>query len=267
MDFREVVALADEVGWLLDAYHLKILHDYTPHLCYGAYENGQLVGVITSVVFEKSAMIKYFMVKQSHQRQGVGRRLLETLLSALGNDRETLYTHAPFELIPFFKRYGFTQTMVVARYINAGKVPPFNFTNAHAKELDSVDFDKVMKEIDYETFGEVRTPFLFDEMERKSSLKLATPNGYQHSSVVGTRHVYVGPWQVRSGAYADAEKMMRGLLYFRGLKKVIADIPYEVEEVRKLYEKYHFKSQSTMAHMIKGKRPDLKFENIYSFSL
>ena len=99
MDFREVVALADEVGWLLDAYHLKILHDYTPHLCYGAYENGELVGVITSVIFEKSAQIKYFMVKKSHQRQGVGRRLLETLLSALGEDRETLYTHAPFELI------------------------------------------------------------------------------------------------------------------------------------------------------------------------
>lgn len=267
LDFKEVVAIADQVGWLLDAYHLKILHDYTPHLCYGAYENDELVGVITSVVFEKSAMIKYFMVKASHQRKGIGRRLLETLLNALGNERETLYTHAPFELIPFFKSYGFSQTMVVGRYINAGKVPPFNFTNAHAKELDSVDFEKVMKIIDHETFHEVRTPFLFDEMERKSSLKLATPNGFQHSSVVGARHVYLGPWQVRSGAYMDAEKMMRGLLYFRGLKKVIADIPYEIPEVRELYEKYHFKCESTMAHMIKGKDPRLKFENIYSFSL
>jgi GNAT superfamily N-acetyltransferase len=267
VDFKEVVAIADEVGWLLDAYHLKILHDHTPHLCYGAYDNETLVGVITSVKFEKSAMIKYFMVKGSHQRQGIGRRLLETLLSALGDERETLYTHAPFELIPFFKKYGFTQKMTVGRYVNAGKVPPFNFTNAHAKELDSIDFDKVMKQIDYETFHEVRTPFLFDELERKSSLKLATPNGFQHSSVINARNVYLGPWQVRSGAYSDAEKMMRGLLYFRGLKKVIADIPHDIPEIRELYEKYHFKCMITMAHMIRGKDPEIRFENIYAFTL
>ncbi len=267
ISFQEVVAIADEVGWLLDAYHLRIVHDHAPHLCYAAFEGEELVGVITSVLFQKSAMIKYFMVKPTHQRKGIGRRLFETLMNALGNDRETFYTHAPFELIPFFKSYGFVQTMTVGRFINAGKVPPFNFTNAHAKELDSVDFEKVMKQVDFETFHELRTPFLFDELERKSSLKLATANGFQHSSVINARNVYLGPWQVRSGAESDAEKMMRGLLYFRGLKKIIADIPYDVPEVRNLYEKYHFKCQSTMAHMIKGRDPELKFENIYAFSL
>jgi GNAT superfamily N-acetyltransferase len=265
-DVSELVKISEDVGWLLDGYHVKLMIMHAPHLCYGAYENGKIVGAIMAIEFEKSAMIKYFMVAKEYQKQGVGRRLFETILGSLEEKFQDLYLHANPHLTRFFESYGFQTKMDVGRYVNVGKVPPFNFTNAHAKELDGGNFETVIAKIDRETFGENRMDFLLDEMERTSSLKLTLPNAFQHSSVVNARTVYLGPWQVRDGYEDEAEKMMRGVLYFRGLKRVVADIPLGVANVVALYEKYHFQKQQRFVHMARGTK-EIAFENIYAFSL
>ena len=266
-DVAELVNISEDVGWLVDGYHVKLMMMHSPHLCYGAYDEEKLVGAVMAIEFEKSAMIKYFMVKPSYQRQGIGRRLFETLLGAIDNEYNSLYLHANPDLVRFFESYGFESKMEVGRFINVGKVPPFNFTNAHAKELDGGNFESVIATIDKETFHENRMDFLLDEMERTSSLKLTLANGFQHSSIVNARNVYLGPWQVREGHADEAEKMMRGVLYFRGLKKVVADIPLGVKHVVDLYEKYHFQNKQHFVHMARGANTDVRFENIYAFSL
>jgi len=266
-DVSELVKISEDIGWLLDGYHVKLMMMHSPHLCYGAYEDGKLIGAVMAVEFEKSAMIKYFMVEKSHQKQGIGKRMFETLFKALKADYETIYIHANPNLVDFFQGYGFESKMEVGRFINVGKVPPFNFTNAHAKELDGGNFEAVIAKIDKETFNENRMDFLLDEMERNSSLKLTLSNGFQHSSIVNARSVYLGPWQVRKGFEEEAEKMMRGVLYFRGLKKVVADVPLNIEHVVDLYKRYHFQSKQKFVHMVYGKSNDVNFENIYAFSL
>lgn len=266
-DVSELVHISEEVGWLLDGYHVKLMMMHAPHLCYGAYDDGKLVGAIMAIVFEKSVMVKYFMVRPTHQKQGIGRRLFETLFSVLENEYKSLYLHANPAMVKFFENYGFSAKMEVGRFLNVGKVPPFNFTNAHAKELDGNNFEAIIAQIDKETFGENRMEFLLDEMERTSSLKLSLPNGFQHSSIVNARSVYLGPWQVRKGCEDEAEKMMRGVLYFRGLKKVIADVPLGAKDVVALYEKYHFQNKQRFVHMARGEEMSVRFENIYAFSL
>ncbi len=266
-DVSELVNISEEVGWLLDGYHVKLMMMHAPHLCYGAYDDGKLIGAIMAIVFEKSVMIKYFMVRPTHQKQGIGRRLFETLFGVLENDHKRLYLHANPAMVKFFENYGFSAKMEVGRFLNVGKVPPFNFTNAHAKELDGNNFEAIIAQIDKETFGENRMEFLLDEMERTSSLKLSLQNGFQHSSIVNARSVYLGPWQVRKGYEDEAEKMMRGVLYFRGLKKVVADIPLGVKDVVTLYEKYHFQNKQRFIHMARGEEMNVRFENIYAFSL
>ncbi len=266
-DVSELVNISEEVGWLLDGYHVKLMMMHAPHLCYGAYDDGKLIGAIMAIVFEKSVMIKYFMVRPTHQKQGIGRRLFETLFGVLENDYKRLYLHANPAMVKFFENYGFSAKMEVGRFLNVGKVPPFNFTNAHAKELDGNNFEAIIAQIDKETFGENRMEFLLDEMERTSSLKLSLQNGFQHSSIVNARSVYLGPWQVRKGYEDEAEKMMRGVLYFRGLKKVVADIPLGVKDVVTLYEKYHFQNKQRFIHMARGEEMNVRFENIYAFSL
>jgi ribosomal protein S18 acetylase RimI-like enzyme len=266
VDVNDLVAIANDIGWLVDGYHIKLMLMHSPHLCYGAYDEGKLVGAILAIDFEKSTQLKYFMVKSEYQKQGIGRRLADTLINVLkGNDRK-MYVHVIPEMVPFFEAYGFEKKMDIGRFVNVGKVPPFNFTNAHAKELDSGDFDTIIKHIDKETFNEDRMSFLVDEMERHSSLKFALPDGFQHSSVVNARQVYLGPWQVIEGHEDEAEKMMKGVLYFRGLKKVVADVPLGAKHAVDLYERYHFQNKQSFVHMSYG-GSDVHFENIYAFSL
>jgi len=266
-DVNALVQMAESMDLLVDGYHVKLMMMHSAHLCYCAYDEGKLVGAVMAVEFPKSAMIKYFMVTPEYQKQGLGRRLFETLFHALPETHENVYLHSTPELTPFFESYGFKQKMEIGRYINVGKVPPFHFTNAHAKELDGTNFEQVIPKIDKETFHENRMDFLLDEMERNSSLKLTLPNGFQHSSIVNARHVYLGPWQVRAGHEEEAEKMMRGNLYFRGLKKVVADVPLGAKSVVALYEKYHFQNKQRFVYMAKGVNSDIRFENIYAFSL
>ena len=265
-DVNKLVSIAEEIGWLVDGYHAKLMMMHSPHLCYGAYEDGELVGAVMAIEFEKSAMIKYFMVKKEFQKKGIGKRLFETLLGSLHSEYEHIYLHAHTDFVPFFEKYGFESRMEVGRFVNVGKVPPFEFSNANAKELDGDNFESIIAKIDKETFSENRMDFLLDEMERNSSLKFTLPNSFQHSSVVNSRNVYLGPWQVRAGHEEEAEKMMRGVLYFRGLKKVVADIPVGVGHVVDLYKRYHFEQKQSFVHMSRGESK-VKFENIYAFSL
>ncbi len=266
-DVADLTKIAEETGWLLDGYHVKLMMMHAPHLCYGAYEGGKLVGAVMAVEFEKSAMIKYFMVKPSHQNQGIGRRLFDTLFGVLKNEHPSLYLHVNTQLKGFFEGYGFEGVMEVGRFLNVGKVPPFSFTNAQAKELDGGNFDAILRRLDYETFGEDRSGFLSDAMERNSSLKFVLPDAFQHSSVINARGVYLGPWQCREGCEDEAEKMMRGVLYFRGLKKVFADVPLGNEAAVWLYQRYHFQPKETFVHMVYGAAYPIRFENIYAFSL
>jgi len=266
-DVSKLVAIADEIGWLVDGYHTKLMLMHSPHLCYGAYVDGELIGAVLAIEFQHSAMIKYFMVRKDYQRQGIGQRLLETLIGALESKYQNIYIHVSADLVPFLERYGFESKMEVGRFVNVGKVPPFNFTNANAKELDGENFESVIAKIDKETFDENRMDFLLDEMDRNSSLKFTLPNGFQHSSVVNSRNVYLGPWQVRMGHEDEAEKMMQGVLYFRGLKRVVADIPLGVKHIVDLYKRYNFENKQKFVHMVRGTKKDIKFENIYAFSL
>lgn len=265
-DVNDLVLISQEVGCLMDGYHVKLMMMKTPYLCYGAYDDGRLIGAIMAVNFEKTAMIKYFLVKKSYQKQGVGRRLLKTLLNALEGDRLQINIHTKAELEPFFNQYGFTKQMDIGRFVNVGKVPPFNFTNAHAKELDGSDFESIVKKIDKQTFHENRLEFLLEEMDRNSSLKFTLPHGFQHSSVINSHFVHLGPWQVLANHEEEAHKMMKGVLYFRGLKKIIADVPLNVEKITKFYESYHFQKKQHLIAM--SNMPcNVDFENIYAFSL
>jgi GNAT superfamily N-acetyltransferase len=267
VDVPELIKISEETGWLLDGYHVKLMMMHAPHLCYGAYDEGVLVGAVMAIEFESSAMIKYFMVKPTHQKQGIGRRLFNTLFGVLKEEHPSLYLHANPQLQNFFEQSGFKSVMEVGRYLNVGKVPPFSFTNAQAKELDGGNFDAMIRKLDFETFGEDRMGFMLDEMERNSSLKFALPNSFQHSSVINSRGVYLGPWQCREGFEDEAEKMMQGVLYFRGLKKVLADVPMGNEKAVALFEDYHFQQKGTFIHMSYGEPRKIKFENIYAFSL
>lgn len=70
---------------------------------FGAFENEALVGVLA--VKEGRSHICCFFVQASYQRQGIGRRLWEHLLTVSDNEMYTV--HASPNAVPAYIRLGF----------------------------------------------------------------------------------------------------------------------------------------------------------------
>jgi len=56
---------------------------------------------------------------------------------------------------------------------------------------------------------------------------------------------------------------MRGVIYHRGLKKIIAFIPSDVEEITNLYQTYKFEITDGYELMYLNDKPNINIEMIY----
>jgi len=113
-------------------------------------------------------------------------------------------------------------------------------------------------------FEEDRSVLLSEDMVSKSSIYFATPNGFLHSPMVGGA-AFAGPFEVRSGAYLDAERMFREFLHFRGMKEIFVDAP-KTNEILSFFIGYGFEEVSRTMQMVKGEDLMIGYENIYSFA-
>jgi len=265
VDLEEMVLIGHDEGWLIDLFELERIQARFPHLCYGLYHENHLIGAITGYIHQKSAWIGNFIVRPENRHKGYGRRLFETLLKALETEKKSLYLNAAEPMVPFYRSFGFETVMDIARVENGGRVPPFNFTSTQGKELERVGAEAIILKTDQAIFKENRAVFLTEDMPHKSSLRLVTDNGFLHSRVIGSRNVFIGPWETINGAYMDAEKMLRGVLYYRGLKNIVADVPAASKEIMELYRMYNFETVSTTYQMCKGEPIPFRYDSIYAF--
>jgi hypothetical protein len=88
-------------------------------------------------------------------------------------------------------------------------------------------------------------------------------HGFLHSYVVNKRFIKISPWLMDSEAFIDAEKLLRGVLYYRGLKKIYAYAPSNEKEIIELYQSYKFKIDGDFKLMYLTELPDIKLENLY----
>ena len=68
---------------------------------------------------------------------------------------------------------------------------------------------------------------------------------------------------MEDASFSDAEKLLRGVIYHRGLKKIIAFIPSDVKEITDLYKSYKFELKDRMLLMYKNQKPSINLEMIY----
>ena len=265
-DLGELVRLGQSEGWLMDAAELEHMRVRFPTLFFGAYDGKFLVGAISGYFHEKSGWIGNFIVKPELRKQGIGRRLFETLLKAMQEERPYLMLHAEPGMAPFYEKYGFVKTREVQRLERKPAPTTFRFTPQQARALEDARFHGVMESLDHEFFRENRMTYLLEDLSHKSSLMLATANGMLHSKVVGSKHVFIGPFLVREGAYMDAERLLRGLLFYRGMKQIVCDVPAGMADMGSLYHHYDFEDKSRTVQMVRGENPHLVYEGIYAFA-
>lgn len=264
-DIEEFSIIAKAQGWITDIDELYKLYNRFPHLFYSARDGNIFAGAISGYLHENTAWIGNFLVKESYRKKGIGKRLFETLLTALKRERESIYLNSAKEMVEFYKSYGFEVQKEIGRFEYDSKQIAFKFNSSQAKELEKLSFGAIAKKIDLEVYKEERSSLLNEDIFHKTSLKFATANGFQHSRAYNSKNIFLGPWEVKAGAYMDAERLMRALLYYRGAKKIFADVPM-VETITSLYKNYNFKQIDTTYQMVLGKKQNIKYEDIYAFA-
>ncbi len=244
--------------------HLCI-HTYKNNksLCFGIYDQAKLVGFISAFSLEKSIVINNFCYVKDIDNE-TKMRLIQLLLRNVESKQKPIMVLANEHEKELFLQASFEEYTSFYKAVHSGGGVVFNFSQATAKSISGENYLDVANQLDDKAFGEHRSQYMSDIMQRTSSLPLCTSNGYLHSYALGERYIKIAPWIMKTSAYSDAEKLLRGVLYHRGLKKIIAFIPTAIKEITGLYGSYKFEFQKTYHLMYLHRPPALNLEMIYA---
>ncbi|MDD3466307.1 MAG: GNAT family N-acetyltransferase [Campylobacterales bacterium] len=255
------VAETQKEGWLIDEFEIERTIARFPTSSFALLVDGKLAGGITTYFHEKTAWIGNFLVFPEYRKHGYGKRLFETVLKEL-DGQKSIYLNANPLLKKFYKSYGFNECIEVIRLKSKKELSNKAFTGFG--ETEQKTMPQIAMKLDGEFFCEDRGVYLSEDAISKSSIYFATPNGFLHSRMIGGI-AFVGPFEVRSGAYLDAERMFREFLHFRGMKEICLDVP-KIDEILSFFVGYGFEESSRTMQMVKGEDMFVEYENIYAFA-
>ena len=233
-------------------------------LNFGAYNKGSLDGILSGSYHGEGILIHTFAHTDT-LTQSDKERLIKIFLANIPfkNKNDTQLVIAKKEELPLFTNHQFEilEPFLKATY-HGGAV--FNFTNAMGKSISNENYKNTIKMVDFATFQEDRSEYIYS-LTKHSSLTLSTRFGYMHSYPLDKNTIKLSPWVIDSGAFDDAEKLLRGVIYHRGLKTLIALIPATNKEAIELYENYNFLFEEGYFLLSKNKRPNINLEMVYGF--
>lgn len=239
---------------------LKQTYNVFPQYCFAAYESGKVVAVVSAYEFKKHIFINIINSIKAHEQ--VLTRLLKLLIQ--NTPSMNIFVLIDRKMKHYVEAFNFEEHSSFTRYMHSGEAVPFNFSNSIAKQVSGENYDDVSTRIDKEVFLDDREEYIKKDCSFSNSLKLSTQTGFLHSYVVNKRFIRISPWLMQNESYLDAEKLLRGVLYYRGLKKIFAYAPKDVKEITELYDSYKFKKEGTYSLMYLGEKPELKLENLYA---
>ncbi len=229
--------------------------------CFGMYNAQKLVAFITAYAFDDSILINNFYALNEVEPE-LKKRLVQLLLNNIERNK-TVMILAKSEEIKCFESLNFVSYAPFKQAIFNGGGVAFNFSNATAKSISHEHYEKSLKKYDYRAFKEDRFEYITTAVMKQSSLLLSNDFGYQHSYALNRSVIKISPWIMESEALSDAEKFIRGVIYHRGLKKIVAFIP-EIKEITDLYESYKFELMGGYQLLYLGNKPTMDLEMVYA---
>ena len=246
---------------LLDLELLKQTYSVYPQYCFAAYENSKIVGVLSAYSFDSYLYVNVLEVIEEYE--DVLKRLVALLIRNFPSENIVILIEnkSSKEL----ENIGFQTYSDFVRLIHSGiETVAFNFSNSTAKQVSGEHYDEVARRVDKKAFSLHRENYLKTDCVFSNSLKLSTGFGFLHSYVVNKKFIKISPWVMDNEAFLDAEKLLRGVLYYRGLKKIFAYAPKNEKEIIDLYQSYKFKIQSDFKLMYLKERPKIILDNLYA---
>lgn len=233
-------------------------------LCFGAYDEERLVAFISAYEMEESILINNFYYMDDFSVDGK-KRLINLLLNNVQeSEKSTLFMSRSDEM-ELMLSFGFDEYAKFQKALYSGGAVAFNFSNATAKSISNENYLGVLTYIEKRAYRQSRVEYIKNALLKQSSLVLSTGFGYQHSYAINKSFIKISPWTMEDAAYSDAEKMMRGLIHHRGLKKIFAFVPSDVKEITDLYRSYKFEFVEEYSLLYLNKKPSIELDMVYGF--
>jgi len=234
-----------------------------PSLSFGVYDKEKLSALISAFEYDNSILINGFYYLETVSTE-IKNKLLDLLLENISDKEKTILFLANQNELEIFKQFEFKPYCEFLKATYKGGAV-FNFTNATAKTIMSENYGSVIKKLDKDAFKEDRYNYIMKTLMKQSSLMLATGFGYQHSYALNKSNIKISPFIMVDEAFSDAEKLLRAVLYHRGLKTIFTFVPKNVKEIVDLYENYNFELTSGYNLLYKNKKPNIHLNSVYGF--
>mgnify|MGYP000682808140 FL=1 len=239
---------------------LKKTYDVYPQYCFAAYEDSNVVGVLSAYSFENYLYINVLETLEKYE--DVFKRLVALFVRNFSN--ENILVLVENKKHYEFSNLGFQIYSDFVGFMHSGEAVAFNFSNSTAKQVSGEHYDEIARKVDKKVFNVNRENYIKVDCIFSNSLKLSTGYGYLHSYVVNKRFIKISPWIMDNEAFLDAEKLLRGVLYYRGLKKIYGYAPKNIKEIVDLYQSYKFKIIGDFKLMYLNNRPNIILDNLYA---
>lgn len=245
---------------LFDLELLKQTYNVYPQYCFAAYENSKIIGVLSAYSFDSYLYVNVIEVLDGYD--DILKRLISLLTRNFPNENILLLIESNKN--QELESLGFKTYSDFVRFVHSGEAVAFNFSNSTAKQVSGEHYDEIARKVDKKVFNVNRENYIKTDCIFSNSLKLSTGYGYLHSYVVNKRFIRISPWIMDNEAFLDAEKLLRGVLYYRGLKKIYGYAPKNVKEIIDLYQSYKFKIDGNFKLMYLKDKPKIVLDNLYA---
>lgn len=249
-----------EADQVIDKNLILTTYEANPEYCFAIYEGEVLKGLVTVYPFENCSLINNLYYARDVKEEDKHR--LITLLLQNIDPTSTLLVLVNQTERKLFQAFGFESYAPFSHAIFNGGGVAFNFSSTTAKSISQENYQSTLKKLDLRAWSEDRYDYILHGIAKQSSLMLSNDFGYQHSYMLSKGIVKLSPWIMESDALSDAEKFIRGVIYHRGLKKIIAFVP-QIKEITDLYESYRFEVVGGYYLLYLGNKPSIDLEMIY----
>ena len=111
-DFSFAVQLANSMDWNMSEEDFKFMLELEPDGCFVLFENGERLGLATSISYEKVGWFGTLIVNENYRRKGAGTFLAKHAMNYLKNKGvETVGLYAYPHLVGFYEKLGFKPDM------------------------------------------------------------------------------------------------------------------------------------------------------------
>ncbi|HCS40537.1 MAG TPA: hypothetical protein DIW44_13255 [Anaerolineaceae bacterium] len=231
-------------------YDLKLYRRLQPDGWFAAALDGRLIGTVGAISYGSVAHVGFMTVHPDLQGQGIGRQLMEHILTWLESQKVPLVTlDASKKGFPLYEKLGFLSLDETITFVK--EIEPVSVELPESVQLISPgDLDE-LAEFDRPIFGADRRKVF------QTLTELNPSRGFLHKDQYGKINGYlfayvnrIGPWVMSDPA--GAEVLLQAALTLEYQNPVVVCVPGVNQAAVKLVEGYGFEKLRTGRHMAKG---------------